>query len=515
MGDERRRAASITIHGPGHDGTRLPLQEGITSFGRLPSNDVILLGDLVSRHHARITFFEGRATFQDLGSHNGSWVNGDRVTNKVLRPDDICRVGNFRITFQEGVSHDERRASTAGGPGGERRDAPAPRASILLAQIEQARTTWADETRALRLVLRASDALSQSSTRSGYLDAMLKIALEETRAEVGAFVRLENDQLHTEVARDRQGPVERPHIAPQVVHWTATKNFPVVTPDLGQDLRFGQDAGPIPGHLTVVCVPVELDPDFRGALYLSRVEPPFSDADLDAVTALAQLSATGLRGFAFGASPGRNPLTVAHAPAVAARLRRALEAERSALDSMHVTVMQARICGLGGLVATGVSATAVSRFLEAFLALAVDVVEPDGGSLETSSVGHLQVVFGLSGGRTPDPSIALEVAIELRARLDHLLHAHPDIGPLRLRAGLDRGPVLAGALYGHRRSGFGLIGEPVELSARLELSAPRGVILTTGAFREAEPRFELRARGSRRVRGRPEPLEIFELVGFR
>ena len=102
VGDERHQAY-IVIHGPGHDGTTLPLREGITSFGRLPSNDVILLGDLVSRHHSRITFFEGRATLQDLGSHNGSWVNGERVTSRVLKEGDVARVGNFRVAFHVGV----------------------------------------------------------------------------------------------------------------------------------------------------------------------------------------------------------------------------------------------------------------------------------------------------------------------------------------------------------------------------------------------------------------------------
>src|SRR5215813_5072491 len=95
-------SAYIIIHGPGHDGTRLALREGITSFGRLPSNDVILLGDLVSRHHSRITFFEGKATLQDLGSHNGSWVNGERVTTRVLKKDDLVRIGNFRLAFHDG-----------------------------------------------------------------------------------------------------------------------------------------------------------------------------------------------------------------------------------------------------------------------------------------------------------------------------------------------------------------------------------------------------------------------------
>ncbi len=100
------RAAFIIINGPGHNDTRIALREGITSFGRLPSNDVILLGDLVSRNHARIIFFDGKASVQDLGSHNGSWVNEDKITTRALQPSDVVRIGNFRITFLRGLPGD-------------------------------------------------------------------------------------------------------------------------------------------------------------------------------------------------------------------------------------------------------------------------------------------------------------------------------------------------------------------------------------------------------------------------
>lgn len=100
------RAAFIVIDGPGHNHTRIALREGITSFGRLPSNDVILLGDLVSRNHARIIFFDGKASVQDLGSHNGSWVNDEKISTRALQPGDVVRIGNFRISFLRGVAGD-------------------------------------------------------------------------------------------------------------------------------------------------------------------------------------------------------------------------------------------------------------------------------------------------------------------------------------------------------------------------------------------------------------------------
>src|SRR5687768_615750 len=136
MGD---RAAYIVIQGPGHDDTRIALREGITSFGRLPSNDVILLGDLVSRHHSRIIFFDGKASIQDLGSHNGSWVNEERVATRALNTGDIVRVGNFLITFHRG-----QLPETAGFGDEATANAPeAPASAVAAARTENVRSSYA------------------------------------------------------------------------------------------------------------------------------------------------------------------------------------------------------------------------------------------------------------------------------------------------------------------------------------------------------------------------------------
>src|SRR5687767_2154878 len=198
VGDERHQAY-IVIHGPGHDGTTLPLREGITSFGRLPSNDVILLGDLVSRHHSRITFFEGRATLQDLGSHNGSWVNGERVTSRVLKEGDVARVGNFRVAFHVGVAqpnratgYDETTAAEKSSSSSASSSAPQPSRSVLIKEIEQARSGEAGGARALHLLYRASDALARAVDVNSYMLDILSLAMEQIPADLAAYVENED-----------------------------------------------------------------------------------------------------------------------------------------------------------------------------------------------------------------------------------------------------------------------------------------------------------------------------------
>src|SRR5207244_9061942 len=62
------------------------LATGATLIGRAPENDIILLEESVSRRHARIMVDNGACSMEDLGSANGSFVNGERLRPKQPRP---------------------------------------------------------------------------------------------------------------------------------------------------------------------------------------------------------------------------------------------------------------------------------------------------------------------------------------------------------------------------------------------------------------------------------------------
>ena len=61
--------------------------------GRGNDADLMLLEGIVSRHHARFTLFDSVVTVEDLGSTNGSFVNGDRVRQRRLKQGDRVLIG--------------------------------------------------------------------------------------------------------------------------------------------------------------------------------------------------------------------------------------------------------------------------------------------------------------------------------------------------------------------------------------------------------------------------------------
>jgi len=79
----------------------VPLAEGSHLIGREADASVWIDAPGVSRHHARILIDGGDATLEDLGSKNGTYVAGERVTNpRRLRDGDQIRVGSVVVTFQ-------------------------------------------------------------------------------------------------------------------------------------------------------------------------------------------------------------------------------------------------------------------------------------------------------------------------------------------------------------------------------------------------------------------------------
>jgi len=83
---------------------RMPLPVKALRIGRTPDNDLVLPDLDVSRHHAELRrSASGAYEIVDLGSHNGTFVNGKRVSSAVLSESDIVSVGHstFRLAGGE------------------------------------------------------------------------------------------------------------------------------------------------------------------------------------------------------------------------------------------------------------------------------------------------------------------------------------------------------------------------------------------------------------------------------
>jgi hypothetical protein len=82
------------------NGKRYPLVGSRTVIGRGHDADITVEDTGTSRRHVEILWDGSRAQVRDLGSTNGSQLNGSPVTQAVLEPDSVVTIGRTRIVFR-------------------------------------------------------------------------------------------------------------------------------------------------------------------------------------------------------------------------------------------------------------------------------------------------------------------------------------------------------------------------------------------------------------------------------
>lgn len=77
------------------------LSEGENILGRTDEATIWIDAPTVSRRHARIVLRDGQATLEDLESHNGTWLRGERIDSvRVLVDGDEIRLGRVPATYR-------------------------------------------------------------------------------------------------------------------------------------------------------------------------------------------------------------------------------------------------------------------------------------------------------------------------------------------------------------------------------------------------------------------------------
>ncbi len=103
MNDIQKTQASYALLVDPHTGHEFNLCRFATSIGRSIASDIVLLDRSVSRQHAVVYCIRGKFFVEDIGSTNGTKVNGSAVQKKVIRSGDTIKIGkrNFTLQYQE------------------------------------------------------------------------------------------------------------------------------------------------------------------------------------------------------------------------------------------------------------------------------------------------------------------------------------------------------------------------------------------------------------------------------
>jgi class 3 adenylate cyclase/ActR/RegA family two-component response regulator len=198
---------------------------------------------------------------------------------------------------------------------------------------------------------------------------------------------------------------------------------------------------------------------------------------------------------------------------VAERLRSVPSVEKLQQE-MEATVLFSDIRGYSTL-AEQMEARRVAEILTDHLAAMSEVIHRQGGTLNEFVGDAVMVVFGVPEPLEGHAEAALRCALAMQAR-QRKLNAEAEargVAPLGMGIGVNTGTVMAGTMGGGGRLQYTVIGDVVNVAARIQGEAEAGEVLATGATVSAALGIRVEPAGVRQVKGRKEPVELYRVLG--
>lgn len=175
-----------------------------------------------------------------------------------------------------------------------------------------------------------------------------------------------------------------------------------------------------------------------------------------------------------------------------------------------VTMMFADISGFTAL-AEQMDPEAVRDLMNACFEQLVPVVENYGGAVDKFIGDEIMALFGAPVAHEDDPVRALRAALDMQAQLATFNAQHAtDLG---IHFGINTGHVIAGGLGTRERQEYSVMGDAVNLAARLEDLSQRGEILVgPDTHRLTAPLFEYADLAPVVLKGKSEPVPVYRLL---
>jgi Nif-specific regulatory protein len=320
-------AKLIAVAGPAHK-KEFPLGDEDVVIGRDTAATVCINSRAVSRRHCTIRRDGDQYVIRDLGSRNGTLVNGLPVTDCVLRHGDRIGISESQFLFLDDLAGEL--------PQGAEVTESGPAEALEFATVLPAETLYRHPQRLL--------ASLQSNQQGGNLQALLETnrkiaalrapeelqqalvdaAFHLTPAESGAVLLFEQRDAPANVVLGRHrspSPASEVQVSQTVVHRVLNEQVAVLARDTGAEETLKDLASLVAaGSQSILCVPLLAYERSLGVLYLATRNPAqrFDETHLETMTGVAAVAGLSLA----------NALDLQRMRGQAALLRAALEQDR-------------------------------------------------------------------------------------------------------------------------------------------------------------------------------------------
>jgi adenylate cyclase len=503
--------------------TRAVALEGSSmGIGRASDNAILLKDFSVSRHHARVDQRDDGWWVVDLGSTNGIKVNGNYVAEALLQDGDEVGVGNFQLAYHANESEGRLSISSA----------------TLLRPLEEFREEFQLERepakrrasagsareRVLESLAQVARTLLEVEELEPVLEKVMEAVFDQLPAE-RAYILLftEDGKPELRMARSRDG-VQFPEapVSQTILDIVTRQKVALLTSDAQTDERFSAGMSVRLHQIrSAMCAPLWHRDSVIGVLF---VDTPlaigcFGPEHLDLLTALANYSAVAIDRARLNDSIReerriRERLVRYHSPAVVDAIVGMKVTETDRHETREVTVMFTDIVGFTARCET-MDPPEVARFLTKIFSIASDALFSFGGTLDKFIGDAVMAFFGAPLAQADHAERAVLAALAIRRQLNKLNEERQLAGldAVEVRTAINSGLVVVGDIGSANRVDYTVLGNPVNVTARLEelVAKPGQIILGPATQKAVAHIFPTEHLGNVQLRGLAGKLSVFRL----
>lgn len=505
-----------------------------TTLGRHPANTLRLADREVSKEHACIERAGNGFVIKDLGSSNGTYVNGRRIRELRLKEGDEVALGNSRLVFHTGDV-----LTSSGSPGvtvlASAQAAPAFLAQLDQPAVEEAEFRPADQLKdigalrqdyeKLRIAHEFQRQVGLERDQKSLLDKILAVSFQLLAADHGVIFLVDaSGELVAEAVRHRTDSDAEVVLSDTVLKRVVETRQAVLTADAILDSRFsGSESIVAQGIRSAMAVPLLAKGELKGVLFLDTRERTnaFSEKDLKILSGIASQAAIALENAELarkieGEAVTRAELSRFLSPAVADMVVKGQVELLRQGRLAEVSVLFADIRSFTSM-AEGESPQETVSMLNAFFSAMAEVVFRHEGNLDKFIGDCVMAVWGPPSPHPDDPARALRAALEMQAAVDALNELREANGqtPIEVGIGVNTGQAVVGYMGSADRHEFTAIGDCVNSASRL-CGVARGseVLAADTTVAKAGPGFQVEALPLAHVRGKERAIQTFRVVGL-
>ncbi len=478
--------------------------------GRAVTSDIPIFDPTISRRHAELRLIKGAVAVRDLGSSNGTFINGTRVTEGVVEPNDSVTFGKVVFQLKSMDAPARPTTSSSAGAGGtivKQVSVSGGVPAVIVGQVAgakdldggggQLKVGGASHTerqaKKLSLLLEVSQKLSGELDLDKLLGRVVGTTFDVMNVDrVSVHLCTETGDLVPRVSKSRLGDASAQLVPRSIARKAVEERVAILTDNAVTDDRFkGGQSIMLQSVRSAMCIPLMAGPEqVLGILYVDNLTATnsFVDEDLQFLIAFGGLAAIAIKNSRFAEQIQREAMVRSNferyfAPNVAAEIAQQQGAVKLGGDKRAVTILFSDIRGFTTM-SEHMSPDSIASLLSDYFTEMVDVIFAHGGTLDKFIGDAIMALWGAPIPHEDDPDRAMQAAIAMQRSIDGLnarwaAQGRPGIS---VGIGINYGETFAGNIGSHLRLEYTVIGDAVNVASRLCSNALGGEILISDPF---------------------------------